>query len=419
MKRITLNIPSKYSHGRFMIGKEDGEGKLSFTKMKLKPTDINYFYSIVYLYRLQLLNENPNCLEIVKNKKGKRKTKYNLIESEIDFDEGMLIDYFNIKAMISGEKHNSQYDGIRNFILRFQNVYVETNLFGKDKSEKSKIIKVFANLKDNTAKPTMAVTFTKDYILPYLVTEKYFKSITLNILYLLNSGHAKLLYLLLRDYVGVSFATNTKVIAEFLGEKYNQHSINQYIKMTNQMDIKAHMERQRFGKISDKKITIRKQNWFIDADEECAYKLKQYILKKCEEITQSRTNKGIDVVDFDGYTKSVFKKLSKNVKNKFECMYAIDEILDYLKEKIRPSVDTTKPNPILVLEMKDIRGKDINYGYVINDDYGLNEFPHPNKTTTSAIETIEFIDKHFDKKAEDNLNIEYINSSTLYTLSAF
>jgi hypothetical protein len=417
MKRIELSIPSKFSHGRFMIGKKDENGKHSYKKLKLKPTDINYFYSLVYLYRLELLSLNKNCLEKFEvenanDAEAKPVIRHKVRKDLIDFNESISIDYYKILAMIYGKNHNSQYDGIRDFVERFENVYVETNLFGKDKNEKSKLVKIFSNLKDSNENSIMNVTMTKEYILPFIVTNEYFKMVTLNVLYLFSGQFEKLLYLLLKDYVGVSLKTKTTVISKYLGESYNQTKIGGYIEAINQTDIKVEMDQQEFGRKSDKKITIRKQKWFIDEEEECNYNLKQFIWNRCVEITEKNIANGEIVNDFDGYTKGVLKKLSKHERNNFEGEFYINNLLEKYKKALSNSVDKNEQNPIVLFMMKD------NKEYLIRDDYRLITYPSVEPLELSPSSIKKFFDEHFDSELDNCVMILYIDKNHNFKLSA-
>jgi hypothetical protein len=419
MERIELNIPSKFAHSRFIFGVKDENGKVKFGKMKLNPTDIDYFYSIVYLYRLELLGSNRNCLLKISEENDTETeivNRYIVNESEIDFEEEMSIDYYGILSMIHGE-HNSNYVAIRDFVRRFKDVYVETNLFGKDKNEKTKMIKVFDYIEDN-ASYGVDMIFSKEYILPYLVTEKYFKKVTLNILYFLTSQFAKRLYLLLKDYVGVSLTTDTKTITKFLGESYNHTKIKCYIRMLNQMDIKIKPDIPKFRKKTAKKFTITHQKWFIDDMEEYKYHQNRHIWKRCEDISEEHIADGVVVKDFDGYTKGVFKNLSKHERNNFEGEFYINRLLEVYKKKLSKSVDKTKKNPVLVFKMKDIEGEDSNDKYIIRDDYELVEYPFPKPVESSPSSTKKFFDEHFDPKMDKCVVVRYLEKNTNHKRSA-
>lgn len=423
MERIKLNIPSKFSHSRFMVKVRD-DGETKYKNLNLKETDINYFYSIIYLYRLELLRLNENCLskEILEDEE--KTENYLVVENQINFNEMIPIQFYKIFSMIYGEGHNSQYDNFENFVERFKDVYVETNLFGKDKSEKSKMIKVFNTLKieDDITKTSdglsigddgisMNVRFSKEYILPYVVTEKYFKRITLNILYLLGSKYSKLLYLLLKDYVGVKFSTDTKTISKFLGESYNNTKINSYIRSLNQLDIHTKIGKPKFGKKSEKLFTISSQKYFIDENEEYEYNLKQFIWKECEIITnQIIDDRKIIVDNFEVYTKGIFKNKWKNEKLKYEIMFDLHSMVERIKEDIKSSVDENKKNPNIIFKMKDVQLSGNNYAFVIDDDYRLVEFPYPKIVTSTPQLTAEYFGKHFDSdNEEENIFIGYLD----------
>jgi hypothetical protein len=166
MYNIELNIPSKYSHSRFL---DVNTGK----NMNLNKKFVDYFYTLVCFYRLELLSSNNNCLstnmvEIEKKDKKFKKMKTSVIEENIDFEENLSFEFFqilNVTNFYSKNNGNSNYTAIRNFINAFKDMYVETNMFNKDKTEKSKLIKVFDVLELGSDNISMNVRFTKEYIL--------------------------------------------------------------------------------------------------------------------------------------------------------------------------------------------------------------------------------------------------------------
>lgn len=400
MERLELNIPSKFSHSKFMkkttYENDDGLCEERFEDYSINKTDIDYFYSIVYLYRLIFLEENENCMEKVEDEDGE--TSYQLLEDEIDWEESINIEFHTILSMLD-ENHNSKYDGIKKFIdNRFKDIYVKTNLFGKDKSEKSQYIKVFEKFETSDDNLSIDVTFNKDYIFPYIITKKPFKKVILNILFGLGGKYTKQLYLFFKDYEGITIKLTNKKLKEFLGNNFNVSSFDDEIKLINSgiTDIEVNPPKKMKYKIRKtvKPLKISKSQWFLDEDEYFDYYTKQLIWEESKIETQSKIDGGKKVDDFEGYSKSIFKDKIKHQMEFYSKKFKIIEYLNDCRETLQSQKKETDKTQMIVTKLKkEVKGHN---SCIIGDDCYLYGYPSLSPITESISETKKMMDKNFD-----------------------
>lgn len=400
MERLELYIPSKFSHSKFVkktsYKNDDGLCEERFEDYSINKTDIDYFYSIVYLYRLIFLEENENCMEKVEDEDGE--TSYQLLEDKIDWEESINIEFHTILSMLD-ENHNSKYDGIKNFIdKRFKDIYVKTNLFGKDKSEKSQYIKVFEKFETSDDGLSVDVTFNKDYILPYIITKKPFKKVILNILFGLGGKYTKLLYLFFKDYEGITIKLTNKKLKEFLGNNFNVSSFDDEIKLINSgiTDIEVNPPKKMKYKIRKtvKPLKISKSQWFLDEDEYFDYYTKQLIWEDSKIETQSKIDGGKKIDDFEGYSKSIFKSKIKNQMEFYSKKFKIIEYLNDCRETLQSKKEETDKTQMIVTKLKkEVKGYN---SCIIGDDCYLYGYPSLSPITESILETKKMMDKNFD-----------------------
>lgn len=353
----------------------------------------------------------------VDNKKGGTRKKKTVIEEKINFDETLSFEFFQILNTIRDGKHNSKYDSIRNFIPKFKNIYVETNLFEKDKTEASKIMKVFDVLDLGDDNVSMNVKFTTEYISPYIVTEKYFKKVRLDILNRFGSCYAAKMYLFLKDYSNFEKKTNREKIGIFLGENFNQTKIENYISSVNKTDIKVEIGVPKNRKKSEIKFIVKEQDYFV-GEEKYEHDVEQFIMDDCKKITQKRIDDGGSVEDFDSYTKSIFdKKLkSEHEVSKYVSMYDIKLYIEEVKNTLRPTLDPNEKYPIFYI-IDDNKIIDGDLGITINDNYQLVGFPSFKIIESDPVNTLNRIDNltrfniHYCPKQVTGLSLITFSSS--------
>ena len=116
MKNPILHIPSVISQSCFT----DVDGGV----VDIKESEINYFYLLLFLYTEELLKQTPNLL--LKN--GNR---YYLNE---------LIPFESVKIELNefqqyGVVDNHKYDGVKQFIDNLSELFININLFRKNKDK--------------------------------------------------------------------------------------------------------------------------------------------------------------------------------------------------------------------------------------------------------------------------------------------
>ena len=371
MERLELNIPSKFSHSKFVkkttYKSDEGLTEEKFEDYSINKTDIDYFYSIVYLYRLIFLEENENCMEKVEDDGGKK--SYQLLEDEIDWEEYINIEY----------------------------VYVKTNLFGKDKSEKSQYIKVFDKFEISDDELSIDVTFNKDYILPYIITKKPFKKVILNILFGLGGKYTKLMYLFFKDYEGITIKLTNKKLKEFLGNNFSVSSFNVEVKLINSYtDIEVNPPKKTKYKMRKtvKPLKISKSQWFLDEDEYFDYYTKQLIWEDSKLETQSNIDGGEKINDFEGYSKGIFKNKLKHQMEFYSKKFKIIEYLNDCRENLQSQKEETDKTQMIVTKLKkEVKGYN---SCIIGNDCYLYGYPSLLPITESISETKKIMDKNFD-----------------------
>lgn len=83
--KIRVKHSSKFSHSKFVkkttYKSDEGLTEEKLEDYSINKTDIDYFYSIAYLYRLIFLEENENCMEKVEDDGGKK--SYQLLKMKL------------------------------------------------------------------------------------------------------------------------------------------------------------------------------------------------------------------------------------------------------------------------------------------------------------------------------------------------
>jgi len=388
MEKLELNIPSKYSHGIFkkMEAKSTNEA-VGYERVKLTQKQINYFYAIVYLYREKLLFVKQNSLIQVKSKdeNSEEKTKHKLDDTIVWNDTKISIKFKDIYTLIYGE-HNSQFDTLNKFKEVLESLMIETNLLGKDKSEKTTLIKIIDSI--DVSKNTFSITMNDEFIKPYLITEKLFKKVNLNLLFSISGKNTKTLYLILKDYVGISPIIEDAHIKQMVAEMFSNGRITEAIEYINtQTDISV-------VKNENSKYTIKAQLWFENEEEEYEYYLRKYIWNESVKIMEVKNlNKSIDE---DDYTKGIFKKIYKYQKEKYTLRYDIYRMLENLKDRFQSEVDMSEDNATVVFNLND-EYKSFS-SLIIGDDYNLYGYPFPTQVTFDLEETNTILDKYYESE---------------------
>jgi plasmid replication initiation protein len=427
MEMIDLNIPSKFAHSIFV----DVDGK----EVNVKKGHIDIFYTLVYLGRRKLLELNNNCLlNDVAELKGGKKKKVKRLKDGIDYSETLSFEFYEIASLIfeakqqskdtKEGKHNSRYNKIRKFINEFKDVYVKTNLFNKDKTEGSKIIKVFDKLEVSSIdKLCFDVIFTEEYISPYMVTKEYFKKVRLDILYKLNSIYSKKIYIILKDYEGCDKKTNKNDISMFLGMDYSKTKTESYLSEINKnSDIIVELEKPKHGKKSDIKFTIENQDYFANEDEKEHHNFIKWVdelmMEDSKELANIKISNGDVIEDYDSYVYGAYKNKKRNPYEfeNYQDKYHLNKTILNCKEMLIEGLDSQRGFPTLYFESQTDNG--IPRWLVIDNNYKLFDITSNQEITSDARKTLAYLqnlgnsDNLFKKVKYDSIKNE--NFSMMY-----
>lgn len=182
MEKI-LNIPSVISHSYFtFFGKNELLGE----------KEINYFFSLLYLFRENLTEETKQ--QIFKKVGGK-----NTINE----------DYENIAVNIKlsqlsklGVINNYTYTNFKKFIIKLNNRRIVINTLGKDKRYDTKPMKMIEEY--SFSKKYLNIKLTKEFLYLFLHTEEYFMKVDLDILFKISGKKSKRIYLIIKDYINMN-----------------------------------------------------------------------------------------------------------------------------------------------------------------------------------------------------------------------
>lgn len=180
MEEYKLNIPSVVSHSYFtLLGK----------KTHLSEKEVNYFYSLLYLFR-----ENITSQSKVKifNKVSENKSEIN--ENFENFTVQIELIEFNDLGVVS----NHTYDNLIAFFRKLKNREIVVNILGKDKTIDIQSIRLIEKykIKDNV----LHIKITDELLYLILHNTEYFMEVDLNILFKMSGYKSKKLYLFLKDY---------------------------------------------------------------------------------------------------------------------------------------------------------------------------------------------------------------------------
>lgn len=180
MEEYKLNIPSVISHSYFtLLGK----------KTHLDEKEVNYFYSLLYLFRKNIIDESK--VKIF-NKIGKDKMEIN--EEFENFTVKIELVEFDDMGVVS----NNSYGDLKTFFKKLKNREMVINILGKDKTIDTQSIRLIESfkIKDNI----LHIQFTEELVYLILHTTDYFMKVDLNLLFKIKGYKSKKLYLFIKDY---------------------------------------------------------------------------------------------------------------------------------------------------------------------------------------------------------------------------
>lgn len=321
MKNPILHIPSVISQSCFT----DVDGEL----VDLKRNEINYFYLLLFLYREELLNQTQNLLL----RDGDR----------YYFNE--LIPFDSVEIELNkfhqfGVVNNHKYDGLKKFIDNLSELFINVNLFRKNKNKDVECIKLIESHSwDSTL---LTINFTKEFVKELIGVEKFFMEVDLTNLFNLKGEKSKQLYLLLKDYYksgnkNLSDEELNILIGKIPQKKRFEEIINQINDIT---DIKVTYEvvgvkRKTYkfkirSKVDLKKTKKKSQQPKVEVDTE--------IIERNKKKIQQMKSKGKKFDNEEGYLQTMIKndvEKSKPSTSQTE----LDELINRIKNEFEGKFD--------------------------------------------------------------------------------
>jgi len=373
--------------------------------------EINYFYSLLYLYRKYLLKQSKTTVL----EKSKSTRKYKIHPEFENFKVKIELQQFNELGVVN----NNSYIDLKVFFSILNQIKIKVNILGKNREVKSELIKMIKTYKVDKKK-VLHIKFTDEFVRMIIHTENYFMKVDLDILFSLSGYKSKKLYLLMKDYknlkngcINISGENLTRLIGKIPTPKIFNSSIDK-INTTEGMDIKIEYPapegislREYQFKFKDLSKTVKsKPTPKPQIKEE---EIDEELMKQSQKITDRKIKEGkLSEDKRGGYQHTVYENLLKENKphEKTE-----DEL--WLENFVYEKVNTLG-------ETRDINYEKFTYfsmeynGVVfhIDNDYCFNH-PFGMIETENIDETIEKI-KEWDKSGKITYDFieydkEYIN----------
>jgi len=374
MEKIELNIPTIYSHSLFI---DESNNHINISKK-----EIEYFYSLIYLYRLDLLSNTTNLL--IKEKGEDDKVKHHWNNNITNWNSlPITIDMYEVLLVIN-ENHNSNYKSLREFIPTLQSLHIEINILNKDTTKASQQMKIVDTVNISSCGLKINIKFNDYFIREYIHINSFYKKVVLNHFFNLSGYKNKVLYLLMKDYVGISKKIPQSEIVSMIGDIFSNGRFKGIVEDINKTtDVKVTVEKRKKGKKTTYFFNIKKQNKFLNRRDEIEFNVKKDLWNKSEDETQKNINKGIDVKNIDSYTKSIYKTKMKH----FNYMVDIDDYLEDVKESLKNKKIKNQFQYLVMVSEENSKE------YIIDDKYLTYEYPYPQQTTYEVKETYNLIDE--------------------------
>ena len=382
VEKVILNVPSIFAHGVF---RKDGKDVL------LSKKGIEYYYSLIWLVRDEMLIQNPNLLK--KKKKGgyklNKKIKWN---SQLDI---FMYDVLNVV----NPNHKSDFAALKSFIPILNDLWIEINVLDKVKTEAPRTIKIVESVSFNNTTKKVSIKFNEDFIKYFIYIKKYFRKVVLNHMFNLDGFKDKMLYMMVGDYCGVTKNIDRKKLNRFIGT----NSISKidllmvYINEYSDVNIEPNVIKK--GKYRDTlKLKIKEQIRFLDKYDEVEYYIKKALWSQAEQQTPLTDKNNKPILDKKKYTKSIYTTLMHN----FDDMVEIDILLEEAKKELNQYKNDDKKQYILMV-VED------GTNYIVMDDYTLAFYDttpatRTIKATISILKNIESYDFHVADKSNTTIS---------------
>ncbi len=326
MEKLEFNIPSAIAHSYFTY---------LDNIIHLKEKEINYFYSLLYLFRENIKDESKAKI-FTKTGKNKHVVSDNFknITVRIELSE------FNNLGIVS----KSTYRDLKVFIKILKNLEIVINILGKDKRFDIKSIKIMEN--SRIENNILHLTLNEEFLLLFLHTEKYFINVDLNILFKISGYKSKKLYLFIKDYskfknkcIKISEENLENLIGKIPAKnrfEKNIENINYIIwQEENISDLKIDYLEISGNKLKKYKFIFENLVNTVNtkkSNNETASKVKNEIntevMEKAEKILQKCKSKGMTIENENAYKMKIYN----NEIKQYELSDSEQEINDWIED---------------------------------------------------------------------------------------
>ena len=326
MEKLEFNIPSAIAHSYFTY---------LDNIIHLKEKEINYFYSLLYLFRENIKDESKAKI-FTKTGKNKHVVSDNFKNITVRIE---LSEFNNL-----GSVSKSTYRDLKVFIKILKNLEIVINILGKDKRFDIKSIKIMEN--SRIENNILHLTLNEEFLLLFLHTEKYFINVDLNILFKISGYKSKKLYLFIKDYskfknkcikISKENLENLigKIPANNIFEK-NIENINYIIwQEENISDLKIDYLEISGNKLKKYKFIFENLVNTVNtkkSNNETASKVKNEIntevMEKAEKILQKCKSKGMTIENENAYKMKIYN----NEIKQYELSDSEQEINDWIED---------------------------------------------------------------------------------------
>lgn len=398
MQKLEFNIPSAIAHSYFTH-----EGKT----IHLKEKEINYFYSLLYLFRENLKDESKaKIFTKTEEKQLVISDNFRNIPVRIELSE------FNNLGVVS----KSTYIDLKAFIEILENLEIVINILGKDKEYEIKSIKIIEDscIKNNI----LHLTLNEEFLLLFLHTEKYFINVDLNILFKISGYKSKKLYLFIKDYsklknkcIKISKENLENLIAKIPAKnRFNIdiENINSIIwQEENISDLKIDYPEISGNKLKKYVFTFEnlvKTNNTKKSNNETASKVKNEIntevMEKAEKILQKSKSKGMNIENENAYKMKIYNNEIKQYELS-DSEQRLNKWIEDVKSDYIDSIDINNSK----IPFITIQNKISNFPIYIDNKFKLTN--SLDIFTDTPDETLQTINDWIDS-GEIKIVIEYL-----------
>jgi hypothetical protein len=398
MEKLEFNIPSAIAHSYFTH-----EGKT----IHLKEKEINYFYSLLYLFRENLKDESKaKIFTKTEEKQLVISDNFKNIPVRIELSE-----FNNLGVVLK-----STYIDLKAFIEILENLEIVINILGKDKKYEIKSIKIIEDfyIKNNI----LHLTLNEEFLLLFLHTEKYFINVDLNILFKISGYKSKKLYLFIKDYSKLKnkcIKISKENLENLIGKIPAKNRFNTNIENINSIiwqeenisDLKIDYPEISGNKLKKYVFTFEnlvKTNNTKKSNNKTASKVENEIntevMEKAEKILEKCKSKGMNIENENAYKMKIYNNEIKQYELS-DSEQEIDSWIKGMNAKHINSINRNNPN----IPFITIKNEISNYSIYIDNEFKLTDsFDY---FTKNSDETLNMLWKWIDN-GEIKIVIEYL-----------